>query len=445
MASMSTPETPRSGAARPRPGALPALLSVHFIGTLGFSIVIPFLVYLVTRLGGNAMIYGALGATYSAFQLVGAPVLGRWSDRFGRRRILLLSQAGTLLAWLLFLLALWLPPTELWRVESGRLGAFVLTVPLAVLFLARTLDGLTGGNISVANAYMADITTEENRSRNFGRMSMASSLGFVLGPALAGLLGSTSAGEIVPVSVAAGISLAALALIYFALPESKPLAEPEIPHGTVRRALGAETKGCYDESTATGWRGALARPGIPLMLGLYFLTFLGFSVFYAAFPIYASTLLGWPVASLGVFFSTMSGMMILVQGPVLSRLSKRFNDTTLIVAGSAILGTNFLLLVLADTRAAYAAAVLFALGNGLMWPSFLSLLSRLAGREMQGTVQGVGSSLGSLASILGLLGGGVLVSRLGPEAFLVAAGAIYVVALIGPRLWGLERRECPAK
>ena len=423
-----------------------SLLSVHFIGTLGFSIVIPFLVYLVTRLGGNAMIYGALGATYSAFQLVGAPVLGRWSDRFGRRRILLLSQGGTLLAWLLFLLALNLPAIELWQIDSKLLGAFVLTLPLAVLFLARALDGLTGGNISVANAYMADITSELDRSRNFGRMSMASNLGFILGPALAGLLGSTPAGEVVPVAAAAGISLLALTLIYFALPESTVCHDPELPRGAVRRALGAETKGCFDETAeAPSLQGALRLRGIPLMLALYFLTFLGFSIFYAAFPVYASTLLGWPVASLGVFFSAMSGMMILVQGPLLSRLSWRFSDAALIMGGSAILGTNFLLLLPADPRAAYAAAGLFALGNGLMWPSFLSLLSRLAGKQMQGTVQGFGSSLGSLASILGLLGGGALIGRFGAGAFLVASVAIYMVALLGLRLRSLERHECEPK
>src|SRR5713226_4793741 len=118
------------------------ILAVNFVGTLGFSIVLPFLVYLVTKLGGNALVYGVMGATYSFFQLLGAPVLGRWSDRYGRRRILLLGQVGTLISWGIFLVALWLPLRPLIEVNSSLLGAFTLTVPLVVLFAARALDGL---------------------------------------------------------------------------------------------------------------------------------------------------------------------------------------------------------------------------------------------------------------------------------------------------------------
>ena len=106
------------------------ILLVNFIGTLGFSIVLPFLVTLVLKFGGNAVVYGVMGATYSAFQLVGAPILGRWSDVYGRRRILLLSQAGTLASWVVFLAALYLPATALANVNSTMLGKFVLTVPL---------------------------------------------------------------------------------------------------------------------------------------------------------------------------------------------------------------------------------------------------------------------------------------------------------------------------
>ena len=128
------------------------LLVVNFIGTVGFSLVLPFLVFLVTDWGGNAFVYGVAGATYSSFQLVGAPVLGRWSDRYGRRKILLLSQAGTLVSWLVFLAAFGLPRTELFRFDSSVSGAFVVTLPLVVLLLARAMDGLTGGNVSIANA-----------------------------------------------------------------------------------------------------------------------------------------------------------------------------------------------------------------------------------------------------------------------------------------------------
>ena len=144
----------RNSAPRP-PVPLYPILVVNFVGTLGFSIVLPFLVYLVTRWGGNGFVYGLVGATYSVFQLVGAPILGRWSDRWGRRKILLLSQLGTLVSWAIFVLAFCLPERPLFVVDSSLVGRFSLTLPIVVMFVARACDGLTGGNVSVANAARA--------------------------------------------------------------------------------------------------------------------------------------------------------------------------------------------------------------------------------------------------------------------------------------------------
>ena len=123
------------------------LLSVSLVGTLGFSIVLPFLVFLVTKWGGNALIYGLMGATYSFFQLIGAPILGKWSDKIGRRKVLLLSQIGTLLSWVILLSAFFLPVNNLLLVDSTIFGKFTLTLPLLVLFLARAADRITGVNV----------------------------------------------------------------------------------------------------------------------------------------------------------------------------------------------------------------------------------------------------------------------------------------------------------
>ena len=188
------------------------VLTVNFIGVLGYSIIIPFLIFIVTKFGGNAFVYGLMGSIYPAFQFFGAPILGKWSDRFGRRKILIVSQAGTLFAWLLFLLALIIPITDIIEIESDFLGSFTLTVPLLVLFAARALDGLTGGNISVANAYLSDVSTDENRKENFGKMAMSSSLGFIVGPAIAGILGATVLEERLPVIAAMVISIIACTL-----------------------------------------------------------------------------------------------------------------------------------------------------------------------------------------------------------------------------------------
>ena len=409
------------------------ILAVNFIGTLGYSIVMPFLIFLVIQFGGNSLIFGVLGATYSAFQLFGAPLLGRYSDRFGRKPILLLSQLGTLLAWMLFLIALWLPTTTLLEVSSSWTGEFTLTLPLLILFLARALDGITGGNISVANAYLVDISTEENRKSNFGKMAASSNLGFILGPVLAGLLGATALGFTAPTLAATLISLIALIVIQQMLPEREPMKLTKSPCGQEksRRTLGKEIKDCYDQPVSQSRLGQLlAIRGMPLMLVLYFLIFFAFSLFYTAFPVHAASGLSWEMAELGVYFSVLSGAMILIQGPVMSWLSPRVAEKPLIVAGSLLMGLSFYLMQFPDTSTLYAAALLFALGNGIMWPSYLSQLGQLGNPQDQGYIQGVASSAGSLASILGLVLGGVLYSVYAAQSFLVAAVVFVIVLLL---------------
>ena len=418
------------------------MLLVNFIGTLGFSIVLPFLVFLVLRFGGNPVIYGLVGATYPTFQLVGAPILGRWSDRYGRKRILLLSQAGTFLSWVIFAAALVLPQIELLTVKSTLLGSFTLTLPLVIVFAARALDGLTGGNISVANAYVADITTEKDRSQSFGRMGVSSNLGFIIGPALAGLLGATALGEILPVLVALLISLTATILVAAILPESNPCARYSNPQVSgVRKVFGQEHRDCVQSETAKGvaLADALRHKHVLLMLALYFVVFLGFSFFYASFPVHAAGPLGWSVTDIGLFFATLSFMMVLVQGPILARLSTKASEATLIAVGSVVLGTNFLLMLSRDTATIYAAAALFALGNGIMWPSVMSLLSKVAGDRYQGMVQGFAGSFGGLANVIGLVLGGLLYERTGALTFAVSAGLIYLGALMSLRLFRAQQ------
>jgi len=409
--------------------ALFPVLLVNFIGTLGFSIVLPFLVFVVLRFGGNALIFGIVGATYPALQMIGAPILGRWSDRYGRRRVLLISQAGTLLSWVIFALALAVPVVDIAVVDAPLLGTFRLTLPLLLILFSRALDGLTGGNISVANAYVADISPEEDRSRNFGRMGISSNLGFVVGPALAGLLGGTAMGESLPVLAALLVSLVATLLIAFYLPESNPCGEPQRADPTrVGRLFGHEHRSCYAEREASGKTtpNVWALPQIKRMMSLYLVVFLAFNLFYTAFPMRAAAELAWSVSDTGVYFAVLSAMMVVVQGPVLAALSSRFSDAQLIVAGGVILSGNFALLLSANTAVIYVAAVLFAVGNGIMWPSVLSLLSKLAGEENQGAVQGVAGSAGGLASILGLVAGGLLFETAGESTFLVSAALILV-------------------
>jgi MFS transporter, DHA1 family, tetracycline resistance protein len=418
------------------------ILAVNFIGTLGFSIVLPFLVFLVNRLGGNAFIYGLASSMYPAFQLIGAPILGRWSDTYGRKKILFLSQLGTLFSWIIFLIALFLPVVSLFKIDSKILGAFTVTLPLVVLFFARALDGLTGGNVSVANAYLADITTEQDRSRNFGKMSISENLGFIVGPALAGLLSMTEYGDVAPVLGAIVISIIGTLLIIFYVPESKECTfiRPE-EAGNIRKILGYEIRECKNttEIKKPELRDVLRLPYILYMFGLYFLIDLGYNVFYTAFPLHAISTLNWNIAKMGVYFTLLSGLLIIVQSTILPRVSRKYSDATLIIFGSLVLGTNFLLLIPGNLFLTYLAAGFFALGDGLMWPSFLSLLSKTAGKKYQGTIQGVASGFGGLASIAGLILGGLLYEMLAGTSFLIAGLVIYTVFLLNFRLRHFEK------
>jgi DHA1 family tetracycline resistance protein-like MFS transporter len=190
---------------------------------------------------------------------------------------------------------LFLPVNNLFNINSTIIGTFAITFPLAALFIARAIDGLTGGNVSVANAYVADISSDENRSKNFGKMAIYSNLGFIVGPALAGILGATVYGEVLPVLTALILSLVVLVVIIFTLKETKCSILMEIPDkNNVGRVFSFESKECYKTANPTKlkFRDVFKLKHISFLLVLYFLIFLGFNIFYTSFPIHAVNDLG---------------------------------------------------------------------------------------------------------------------------------------------------------
>lgn len=420
-----------------QPSLFPILL-VNFVGTLGFSIVLPFLVFVVMKFGGDAIVYGLLAATYPAFQLIGSPLLGKWSDTYGRKKILLLSNIGTSIGWLIFLFALFLSSEESFNFYIPLLGTFVVIVPLLLLFLARAIDGITGGNISIANAYLSDLSSDSTRSKNFGKIAISSNLGFIIGPAIAGILGGTIYGAILPVLAALLLSLITIIVIVFLLRESMlPPKEILVPEqATIRKVFSQECRECYSdvETKETKLRDVFKIKYIPFLLVLYFLIFLGFNIYYAAFPTHAAKDLKWSVTQLGIFYAVLSGIMVLIQGPVLRKALKKFSEERLVIIGSIILGTNFILFVSNNIVSVSVAVILFAVGNGLMWPSFMSILSRRAGSKLQGAVQGIAGSFGGLASILGLTLGGFLYNSIGAITFLISAIVIFAVFVMSFKL-----------
>lgn len=410
---------------------VPVLL-VQFIGTLGFSIALPFLVFLVTDFGGAPWTYGVVGATYSAFQLFGAPLLGRWSDSVGRRKVLLLSQAGTLAAWLLFLLAFSLPKAAFWHFEGAT-----VTWPLLVVFGARALDGITGGNVSVANAYVADLTIgrEATRQRVFGWMGIAASLGFTVGPALGASLAATRFGYGAPVVAAAAISAVATGLC-FALPRTVGRCpEGPAPEPGVTKILGQQQRRC-DQTPVRLSPNALRTPGVRRLLFATFTLFLAFNLFYAVFPVRASGALHFSAAKLGTFFTVLSFALIVAEGPVLSLASTRLSPRALFTLGMLLLAFAFVLFTRDRLLAVFSGALLFALGNGLSWPTFQARVSDAAPQGAQGAVQGAAASAASLASIAGLVLGGALYGAFGAPVLVASALLFVALALAGQALFG---------
>jgi MFS transporter, DHA1 family, tetracycline resistance protein len=199
--------------------------------------------------------------------------------------------------------------------------------------------------------------------------------------------------------------------------------------------FGREPRPCVRlEGPRARWRDALAVRHVPWLLLIYFVAYLGFTVFQVSFPAQAATTLHWSVRQTGVLFTVLSGTLALVQGQLTGRLAKTFGNAALIVSGGVALSIGLVLFASSRTPLVYAAAVLYATGTGLMWPPLLAVIANVAGSEHQGAVQGLAGSAGGAASMLGLLLGGILYASVGSATFFVAAGVILACAIMSLRV-----------
>ena len=355
------------------------ILVTVFIDLVGFGIVIPVLPYYLEdpRFNASPVALGLLFTSYSVMQLIFSPVLGRLSDRYGRRPVLLVSMTGT------------------------AVGFFVMgaATTLWMLFAGRILDGITGGNISTAQAYVADVTTVEDRAKGMGMFGAAFGLGFIFGPALGGLLSRWDISA--PFYFAGALALANAVLLYFVLPETV------VPGHPARAAR-------------PGWGYfflQLRQRRLALVLSIYFLFVVAFSIMTTVFALYTMYRFGFDAQQNGYLFAYIGLLAVVVQGLLIGRLVRRFGEVPLVVAGALVLAVSLVILPSVGPPPRYAGGVAgllllmtcFSLGNSFATPTLTSLASKTAGAAEQGGVMGVTQSAASLARAVGPLLGGVLI------------------------------------
>src|SRR5919112_4957862 len=350
-----------------------------FIDLVGFGIVIPILPYYVESFGGTPRQQGLLLTSYSVMQLIFSPVLGRMSDKYGRRPVLFLSLVGSGIGFLIM----------------GFAGA------LWMLFAGRILAGITCGNISTAQAYIADVTTPENRAKGMGMFGAAFGLGFIFGPAIGGVMGWWL-GIHAPVIFAGLLALANAALLYFTLPETITPGHPA-------------------RTTVRGW-GHLFRQlrqrRLALVLLVYFLFVVSFSIMTTTFIYYTILRYDYNARDNGYLFAYIGVLSAVVQGLLIGRLVKRWGEAALVLAGAFVLTASLAVLPYVGRAEAgwhggvwglLALLACFSLGNSLATPSLSSLASKTVGPAEQGGVLGATQSAASLARAVGPYLGGVLV------------------------------------
>jgi DHA1 family tetracycline resistance protein-like MFS transporter len=376
-------------ASHPR-SSLTIIFVTVFVDLLGFGIVLPLLPYYAHQFSASGFTAGALVAVYSAMQFLCAPLWGRWSDRVGRRPIILLSLAGSTVSYLLFALA------------DG----------IGLLFVSRILAGVAGANIPVAQAFIADSTTEKDRARGMGLIGAAFGLGFVFGPVVGGLLAHY--GHWAPGLAATVICGVNFLVAIWRLPES---LAPEHRHATPVSHPLAE------------FRVVLRRPRMARMIFLFAAGIFSFSTMETTLSLLCATVFGMSASHIYWAFGYMGVMMTLMQGGLIGRLTHQVDEARLVVVGAALLAIGlgaapfsppvFPLLVTLGA---------IAFGQGINSPVLSSLISKSSHGRQRGEVLGVSQAMGSLARILGPLWGGLLFDHAGPAGPYVTTAALMLIA-----------------
>jgi len=354
-----------------------------FMDVLGFSLILPLLPYYAEAFGATAEVVGLLLGANALTQLVGAPILGRLSDRYGRRPLLLTSIAGTVVSFLM-------------------LG---LARSLAILFASRILDGFLGGNVSLAQAYITDVTDNKERAKGLGLIGAAFGLGFIIGPALGGTLAGDG-NYALPALVASGLAFLNLLGVLFWLPESLPPEERERRAGEPRAAFTARAL----------WE-ALRLPCVGPLLQTQLFFALAFTTFETIFSLFAQKRLGLDARTTSYVLTYVGVLVVLVQGVGIRLLVKRFSDKQLVFGGAILAGLSLLAWALTPSLGVLLVVLApLALASGTLRVSINSALTKSVYPEEVGGTLGLSASLGSLARVVSPTVGGFLLGRVGAAA-----------------------------
>jgi multidrug resistance protein len=360
--------------------------------------VIPLLPFYAMSYGADGFAVGCLAATFSFSQLIFTPILGSWSDRVGRRPVILLGLMINAIAFLV----------------TGIGGA------LWVLFIGRAVNGLGSSSLGVANAYVADVTSPENRSKGMGMLGAAFGIGFVIGPAIGGILGGIN--QSLPFYVAAVMAFTNFAVGSFFLPESLPVELRQV----AKRKAGINTP----FSILVGiWR-ALKRPELRLPILVFFMFNVSFTSFEVVMPLFASKRYGFTSLEYGYLFAYMGVMIIIMQGGMVGIVVKKLGDYNTLRLGLLILSITMLLIPVGNWLP-WVFIVLFflAIGQGIATPTSSAIISINSRADEQGEILGISQGVGSLARMAGPLGGGFVFSTFGEMLPYVVCCLVMLMAL----------------
>lgn len=379
-----------------------------FLDLVGFGIVIPLLPFYVRSMHGSAETVGYLLALFSFTQLIATPILGRLSDRLGRRPVILLSLAGNAAAMVLFALATRL--SLLW-----------------LLFLSRVLAGATAGNLAACQAAIADVCKDEERAGAMGRLGAGIGLGMVLGP----VMGSSVShfGLWAPPLCAAAMALLDLVGAFFLMPETR---EPSAPKVSLPPADAHYRTAAPPPTPQTTLWQALTERKVLTSLALYFLTFLYLTNLQVALTLLTNARLGWTAVEIGHVFGLFGLIMLVVQGGLIRPLTKRFGSIPLVIVGSVTSAVGLTVIALSHHALPIIGGItLLATGLGVVNPSLSSIAADYAGKERAGAVLGFAQSSGGLARTVGPVVGGLLYARVAQGApFLTGAVAAVIAAVL---------------